>query len=105
MLRRGFHVGESLVEVGTDYLVHTGEDAHHFAREESDRPVHDPVDAGGGALRFKHKVGGILAFKRFEEVELDGGLCGFDGEDLHASLTYFAVPFPLVDGADATGWA
>src|SRR6202022_2063301 len=63
------------------------------------------VDACGGALGYEDEVGGVVAFEGFEEVELDGGIGGLKGDDLHAALADLAVPFPLIDGADAAGGA
>src|SRR4051812_17324363 len=101
----GFHVSEASVEVTSDHLVHGGEDAHELAGEEVHWAVHDPANVCGWTLRFEKELCCVVAFEGLEEVELDGALCGYGGEDLHAALADLAVPFPLVDGAGTAGGA
>ena len=94
------------MEVVADDVVHAGEDAHQFAGDEVEGAVHDPGDAGsGGALGYENEVGGVVACKGLEEVELDGGLERVDDAHLHAAFADFAVALPLVDRADAVGRA
>src|SRR4051812_14243029 len=96
--RRGLQVRETSLEVIADHAVHAEENTYEL-RDVRTRTTHGPGHVGGVAFRLEHEFGDVVAFERFDEVELDGDLRGCRCiDDLHAPLADFAVALPIVHG-------
>jgi hypothetical protein len=94
----GFQIGETDGEILADHVVHVHEHMHDL-RHERTRTIHQPCDGGDFTLRRHRELGGVVPFKRLEEIELDRDLAGRSVDDFHPTGADILVAVPRIDRA------